>query len=884
MAADLQRQRIDSDGGAIIGGNLQVGRDFIGRDQNLYYIFQGMPGLAARPSRPYVADRAFQVTEHLLFTGREEEIERALSQMEDPGKRAIVIYGPADAGKTSLLTAGILPRLDRFPQTTEVYPLRAFGQGSSDLHRLLLGSASRSGLDLPAETPVPELASAITKASGWRLLVILDQFERFFQPDVSAQERDALRNDLCGAIEAAGPRLFQIVIAIRDDMQSDLDRQWGDLLPGLRQSPIYVQPLSLDQARQAIQHPLQELALQPVFDEAFLEGQLLADLDYLSFDQPGSILPADLQVVCSQLWQTAKDRKRSTIDTALYWQLTDGKGAEQVMDLRFDGLLARIKAERRDLARQITTAMLDRGPQAWLVPEQMSSQGSNADEIQATLEEMSTAEMVIWHVSGGQLAYALASASIARAADRALGREAQKRRQARWELEYAWRDWVSDDSLAGRYQLNLIRRDYVDGPPPPERGLLLLASAVARQAPVDHWLAQLDTGAAQMLIRALEEGEAHAGQGTTAYAQSTAYNQASRLLAIADDEDLPAQPPSAGLGPLAWAAAGHRRKAACRETAALALLAAYGPDALERVEAAVRSGRLGRRRLAELRGILADASSGVAAKLRERPPRDRLEAWWWRFRRRLIRDLPYVASLTLGGAVGAGLGLGLLRALLAPLVQEKSGYWFYAASATGFLFGLAVSLGLLLVDPIRLQPRERGPESTRSRPLLPGVVLGALCFAAMHVLHLLLFGARGLAAAALISALALPAGAGLSLAVYDQPFAGQRLGAGRWLLRLAAAAAALALVQAVFSFALDPGYGTGLVFAWTGYFYQSGLNDTLVRWGLQGILAMPHWFDYAAVIDGGLTGVALSAGLAVGLNVAGRWFAKWEALADQAGA
>ena len=90
-------------------------------------------------------------------------------------------------------------------------------------------------------------------------------------------------------------------------------------------------------------------------------------------------------------------------------------------------------------------------------------------------------------------------------------------------------------------------------------------------------------------------------------------------------------------------------------------------------------------------------------------------------------------------------------------------------------------------------------------------------------------------------------------------------------------------MQAVFAFGLNPEYGTGLVFAWTGYYYQSGLNDTLVRWGLGGVPAIPDWFHYVAVIDAGLTGIALAAGLAVGLNVAGRWFEKWEALAMRAG-
>ena len=159
---------------------------------------------------------------------------------------------------------------------------------------------------------------------------------------------------------------------------------------------------------------------------------------------------------------------------------TDGKGAEQIIDRRFDDLTALIREDRRDLARRIAATMVDRGSQTWLAPDQLPGDGAGPAkpaEIQNTLGEMGEAGMVIWHVTGGTppgRKYSLASDSIARAAERALGPEADKRRQARKEVDYVWRDWqVDDDSLASRYQLNLIAENYLAGDdndrPPPER-------------------------------------------------------------------------------------------------------------------------------------------------------------------------------------------------------------------------------------------------------------------------------------------------------------------------------------------------------------------------------------------------------------------------------
>ena len=172
-------------------------------------------------------------------------------------------------------------------------------------------------LDLPEETPVPDLIASITRATSQRLVLILDQFERFFEPDVSGPERDALRRDLSGAIARVEPSLFRIIIAIRDDVQSVLDRQWDDLLPGLDQSTVYLRPLSRMQAKDAIKQPIKTLLTQPVFSDTFLDSYLLPDLERLSSGGPDCFLPADLQIVCSHLFQTARSKDREIIERLL---------------------------------------------------------------------------------------------------------------------------------------------------------------------------------------------------------------------------------------------------------------------------------------------------------------------------------------------------------------------------------------------------------------------------------------------------------------------------------------------------------------------------------------------------------------------------------------
>ena len=221
-------------------------------------------------------------------------------------------------------------------------------------------------------------------------------------------------------------------------------------------------------------------------------------------------------------------------------------------------------------------------------------------------------------------------------------------------------------------------------------------------------------------------------------------------------------------------------------------------------------------------------------------------------------------------------------------MKENIGLHFYAAFPPGFMLGGALAFGLLLVNAICLLPPEYHPGAERTRPLLRTVALGAFCFAAMHLFHIFLFNPGSFIGKPLVPLLGLVAGAGLSLAVYDQPVAGWRIGASRWLLRLATVALVFALIQAAFvavDLALGSGndLGTGLVIAWSGYFYRSRLHDPLIDWGLGGITTVENWYHYAAIGDAALTGIALSVSLTVGLNLAQKQYQRWATLVRRGG-
>jgi hypothetical protein len=893
---DRSAPRVATHGGAAVHGNLHVARDFIGRDQHKHYyvsqvtpIFMPRTGGPAERRQPYLGGQPFRADDWELLTGRGEAVGDVIRQIQDRATLATAVYGPPDVGKTSFLAAGVLPRLDG--AGSDVFPLRDYGDAVSLIKGLLLGRARAMALDVSDGASVPELVQAVVAASPRRMVWLFDQFERFFLEDVSAEEREALQETLVNTVQQMAPDRFQILIGIRDDWQSAFDRQWGDLLPGLRELPVHLEPLKLSQAKVAILHPTRELRVQPIFDESFLDAQLLDDLERLSLDQPERILPADLQIVCRYLYEAARERREQSIRAALYFEVTEGKGAEWILDDHLRGLLERVEGVGRGRVEEVAAEMLALEPGVWANPDRLPVRAASPAEVAAALEAMARAGLTVWHLADERRIYAFASNSIARAAERALGPQAQRRLRARRELDYVWRDWLADDAWASRYQLNLVDDHYDGRPLPAERALVALRSAVARQMPVRPWLKRLEGEAAHRLIQELEETEGAISERAEGL---TRRRQAARILGVADQE-LPPRPRSDAFGPLSWIAAVHRAPES-REAAALAALSAYGQGALERLRDAVEAAReadvLGTgpawRRLAELRGILADARDEIAKEVRTYGWREQLGVWWWRFRRRVGRDRRYILRLSAGGGVGAGLGLGALRFLMAPLVGGNRGFMLYSTFPSGFLLGWALSLGLVLVDAVRLRPRERRREEAGARLSLPAVVQGALAFAAAYVLLIVLLDATKLTASPLGPPLALVAGVGLSYAVRDQPVAGWRIGIGGWVRRLAASALAFALGQLAFvavDAALGPGrdLGTGLTVVWSGSTYESFLSALPPAWGLGRLLSSDRWYHFLAMADAALVGVVLALGLSAGLIVARRRHRRWESLIRRAG-
>ncbi|KAA2254061.1 hypothetical protein F0L68_31105 [Solihabitans fulvus] len=265
-----------------------------GRDQHIHHP-RGVRDqrAAARddPVRecPYPGLAAFGPEQAGWFFGRDKlvaELVTRLDQRQHTGGMQLVI-APSGAGKSSLLRAGLLPKLDhaalpgsdRWPKvvlTPTVDPLWVL---AANLARLTDTDVLTLVGDL-AEDPsrcVAQLADAVRDRADdphARVVVVVDQFEELFTLCTDDRQRRAFIEvlvRLAGGPTGGGDPIGVVVVGLRVDFYAacvDHPR----LRAALQDAPLVVGPMSDEELREAISFPANDvgLAVEPGLVELLL--------------------------------------------------------------------------------------------------------------------------------------------------------------------------------------------------------------------------------------------------------------------------------------------------------------------------------------------------------------------------------------------------------------------------------------------------------------------------------------------------------------------------------------------------------------------------------------------------------------------------------------
>ena len=303
--------------------------------------------MAGKQSR-YRGAQPFETSDRHLFFGRDRDIE----DLHDfiLLEKLVVLFGKSGLGKSSLLNAGIVPRLQDNSQTEGFgfQPIEVrfthYEEGKSSspietLKRLLSEFPVNSDLKFPdrliGEESLWTLFKSRQTPNGGRFVLLFDQFEEFFSYPAEQQKHfmrqlaelmysgipQSVRRQMEGLTADQRRRLSQpmnikAVMAIRSDRMSHLDSM-KQAFPSILHKRFELRPLTPDQAREAIVMPARMIGEEfasPPFE--FTEDGLNAMVDALSRQagkqQTNSVSGIEaflLQILCEYLEGLVKNGK-----------------------------------------------------------------------------------------------------------------------------------------------------------------------------------------------------------------------------------------------------------------------------------------------------------------------------------------------------------------------------------------------------------------------------------------------------------------------------------------------------------------------------------------------------------------------------------------------
>ena len=224
-------------------------------------------------ANPFVGLRPFASDEAVLFFGRREQTVELLARLH--GHRFIGVVGSSGCGKSSLIHAGLIPKLKAGMLVEDrdrwlVAAMKPGGRPRRNLLRALAarmpaagGSLDEAALDeAVAGAGVSALIELLAPAVGddASLLLLVDQFEeifRFSQPGTGAGEREEAADFVSLMLALSEQRELQayVVMTMRSDFLGDCDAFRG-LPEALNRSQYLVPRLTRRQRREAIEGPV----------------------------------------------------------------------------------------------------------------------------------------------------------------------------------------------------------------------------------------------------------------------------------------------------------------------------------------------------------------------------------------------------------------------------------------------------------------------------------------------------------------------------------------------------------------------------------------------------------------------------------------------------
>ncbi|MGB5635842.1 MAG: hypothetical protein WBM86_24095, partial [Waterburya sp.] len=294
-----------------------------------------------------------------IFYGREVVSDLLVSKISN--HKLLLINGKSGSGKTSLINAGIIPRLTERGYFTIIF--RDYGY-PTDIIKSGIDSLENVNIDLSGSRTLTEILHKTHIDAKRPIAIFLDQFERFFL-NLHVHQQAQFIQEFSECLNSIKAQEIAIIISVRQDFYGNLGEFWKASPEFNTESyQHYLESLSHSEALDAIKKPLQRLYPNIIYDPDFLENQLLPHL--LKNTEKTSNLqvePVHLQIVCNRLFDEVRTRHRQKLEAgesiiikeSLYQELG---GVQGILQGYVDSILVQFTPKEREEAKSILKQMV----------------------------------------------------------------------------------------------------------------------------------------------------------------------------------------------------------------------------------------------------------------------------------------------------------------------------------------------------------------------------------------------------------------------------------------------------------------------------------------------------------------------------------------------
>jgi WD40 repeat protein len=259
------------------------------------------------PEEPFLFLNRYKRKHAEIFFGRSYYIRELYNRVTDKKSPPIILlYGLAGVGKSSLLDAGLTPRLEKY------YTVCC---ARKDPKKGLLGTLEALLNDQPLpgkQGGIAETWKSIEKETQKPLVIILDQVE-----EVYTSPNNRLSNELEDFLQAltsifgniSGYPQGKLILGYRKEYHPEIDEKFKN--HELDRTPLFIEPLGREDIMDVVTGLKRTKPLRDKYNIKLEKDLPVIIADDLLEDQNSPVAPV-LQIILTKMWETSKKDDGST--------------------------------------------------------------------------------------------------------------------------------------------------------------------------------------------------------------------------------------------------------------------------------------------------------------------------------------------------------------------------------------------------------------------------------------------------------------------------------------------------------------------------------------------------------------------------------------------